>query len=168
LQVASAVSSVINGGMLVKPTLIKGDTPPEESEIRVVRKETSLKLRQLMRLVVTDGTGGNAEVLGYNVGGKTGTADKSINGRYVKGKRISSFVAAFPINDPRYVVYVMIDEPNPNKNSYGYATAGWVAAPAIKRIISTMAPLLNMEPVKNQVDLAEPLRQFVQVEAKEN
>ena len=168
LQVASAVSSVINGGMLVKPTLIKGDTPPEDSEIRVVRKETSLKLRQLMRLVVTDGTGGNADVPGYNVGGKTGTADKSINGRYVKGKRISSFVAAFPINEPRYVVYVMIDEPNPNKSSYGYATAGWVAAPAVKRIISTMAPLLNMEPAKNQIDLAEPLRQFVKVEAKEN
>lgn len=168
LQVASAVSTIMNGGLLVKPTLIKGDAATEESEIRVIRKETSLKMRQLMRLVITDGTGRNADVPGYNVGGKTGTADKSFNGRYVRGKRISSFVAAFPIEDPRYVVYVMIDEPNPNKYSHGYATAGWVAAPAVKRIISTMAPLMNMEPVKTQTELSEPLRQFVSVKAKEN
>lgn len=168
LQVATATSSIVNGGLLVKPRLVKTDmVQDEEAHVRVVRKETSLKMRQLMRLVVTDGTGGNANVPGYMVGGKTGTADKSENGRYVKGKRISSFLGVFPVNDPKYVILVMVDEPNPNKKSYGYATAGWVAAPVVKKVISGMAPLLNIEPMKGQPELAEPLRQFVSVKAKD-
>lgn len=167
LQVVTAASSIINGGTLVKPTLVMSDDVKTEPQHRVVRQETSLKMRQLMRLVVTQGTGGNADVPGYMVGGKTGTADKSVNGRYLPGKRMSSFMGVFPINDPKYAIYVMIDEPNPNKKSYGYATAGWVAAPAVGRVISSMAPLLNMKSLKDQPDLSEPLRQFVFVKAED-
>lgn len=168
LQVITAASSIINGGLLVKPTLVKADLKKEDSRVRVVKKETSLKMRQLMRLVVTDGTGGNANVPGYMVGGKTGTADKNSGGKYVKDKRISSFLGVFPVNDPKYAVLIMVDEPHANKRSYGYATAGWVAAPAVKNVISSMAPILNMEPEKNQPDLAEPLRQFVSVKAEDH
>jgi cell division protein FtsI (penicillin-binding protein 3) len=168
LQVVTATSSILNGGLLVKPKLVKTPEPINEAaRIRVVRKETSLKMRQLMRLVVTDGTGGNSNVPGYMVGGKTGTADKNEGGRYVKNKRISSFLGVFPVNDPKYVILVMVDEPQGNKKSHGYATAGWVAAPVVKKVISSMAPLLNMEPVSGQPELAEPLRQFVSVKARD-
>lgn len=168
LQVVAAASSIVNGGYLVKPTLIKGEAEKKNAHIRVVRQETSLKMRQLMRLVVTEGTGGNADVPGYMVGGKTGTADKAENGRYVKGKRMSSFMGFFPINDPKYAVFIVVDEPNPNKKSYGYATAGWVAAPAVGRVISSMAPLLNMKPLNNAPDIAAPLHQFVSIQAEDH
>ena len=170
LQVVAASASIINGGTLVKPTLIKAEdgAVPKQSNIRVVRQETSLKMRQLMRLVVTEGTGGNADVPGYMVGGKTGTADKAVNGRYAADKRMSSFMAVFPINDPKYVVFTMFDEPQPNKKSYGFATAGWVAAPAISRVISSMVPLLNMKPLQGQPDISEPLEQFVSFKPEEH
>ena len=170
LQVVAASASIINGGTLVKPTLIKAEdgAVPKQSNIRVVRQETSLKMRQLMRLVVTEGTGGNADVPGYMVGGKTGTADKAVNGRYAADKRMSSFMAVFPINDPKYVVFTMFDEPQPNKKSYGFATAGWVAAPAVSRVISSMVPLLNMKPLQGQPDISEPLEQFVSFKPEEH
>lgn len=170
LQVVAAAASIINGGTLVKPTLVRPEdgSLPKQSNVRVVKQETSLKMRQLMRLVVTEGTGGNAEVPGYMVGGKTGTADKAINGRYVAGKRMSSFMGVFPINDPKYVVFTMFDEPMPNKKSYGFATAGWVAAPAVNRIISGMVPLLNMKPLQGQPDISEPLQQFVSFKPEEH
>ncbi len=169
LQVVAATAAIVNGGTMVKPTLIKAErgATDNQEKVRVVRQETSLKMRQLMRLVVTEGTGGNAEVPGYMVGGKTGTADKVVNGRYMPGKRVSSFIAAFPINDPQYVIFTMFDEPNPNKKSYGYATAGWVAAPAVSRIISSMVPLLNMKPLQGRPDIAEPLEQYVSFAPKD-
>lgn len=168
LQVTAAVGTIVNGGLLVKPTMIKSVPAERKEHLRVLKKETSLRMRQLLRLVVTDGTGSKADVPGYNVGGKTGTADKNFNGRYVPGKRISSFIGVFPVDDPKYVITVMVDEPNPNKGSYGYATAGWVAAPAIQRIVTAMGPLLNIEPAENQTDIAEPLRQYISVKAEEH
>ena len=103
-------------------------------------------MRDLRRLVVLHGSGKNANAKGYLVGGKTGTADKLRGGRYVKNSRVSSFVAAFPMNNPRYVVYVMVDEPKGTKKTYGFATGGWVAAPVVKRVIERMAPLMGIEP----------------------
>ena len=152
LHIVAAASSIVRGGTLVKPTLIldealaKGVKKLNKDEIRVVSPQTSHRMRQLMRLVVTDGTAKFADVPGYNVGGKTGTAEKIINGRYDGKKQISSFLGFFPMEAPRYAVFVMVDEPVGNKKSYGYATAGWVAAPAVGRIISAMAPLLGMKP----------------------
>ena len=101
-----------------------------------------------MRLVVENGTGRKANAEGYVVGGKTGTAEKSGGrGGYKRKSLLSSFVAAFPMNAPRYVVLVMVDEPKGQKQSSGFATGGWVAAPAVKRIVERAAPLLGVAPV---------------------
>lgn len=171
LQLVSAFSAVVNGGVIIKPKLVKKEDSLVEQEdaVKVISKETSLKMRQLLRLVVSDGTAKKANIPGYMVGGKTGTADKNLGGRYDHNRRISAFVGAFPINDPQYTIFIMVDEPHPNKQSYGYATAGWVAAPAVGRVISSMGPLLNMEPQPlDTPDICEPLRQFISKEAEEH
>jgi cell division protein FtsI (penicillin-binding protein 3) len=170
LQLASAVSSIINGGMLVHPRLVMdAQAARAETGERVVSEKTAHRMRQLLRLVVTDGTGSKADVPGYNVGGKTGTAEKNNAGRYEKNKLISSFVAAFPIESPRYVVYVLVDEPRGNKQSYNFATAGWVAAPAAARVITSMASILGIPPeaVPAAQDLSFSLKQFVSVKTHE-
>ncbi len=150
LQMSAAVASVINGGILVNPVLVKGSN--NLSEMRVMSEETSDKMRKLLRLVVTKGTGKNADVKGFAIGGKTGTAEKSVNGRYHRKKLISSFVGAFPMDNPKYVLMVMVDEPKGNKKSYGYATAGWVAAPAFARIVTSMSSILGMPSDKHDPD----------------
>ncbi len=142
LQMAAGVAMVVNGGFEVTPHFAKREK--KALQVQVISSETSEKMRKLLRLVVASGTGKNAEVYGMEVGGKTGTAEKSINGKYERGKLISSFVGAFPMRDPRYVVMVMVDEPKGNKKSYGYATAGWVAAPAVKKIVAAMASIKGL------------------------
>ena len=167
LQLASAVSTVVNGGLRVKPTLVMKTKDDEKSQssvggdVRVLSKETSLKMRQLMRLVVTNGTARKADVPGYFIGGKTGTAQKNVHGRYVADKRMAIFVGVFPINNPKYAVLILVDEPHPNKDSYGYATAGWVAAPAAGRVVSGMGSILGMRPKPEDEDISEPLKQFI-------
>ena len=152
----------MNGGIRVQPKLVMKDKDADEesSNIRVVSKETSLKMRQLMRLVVSNGTAKKADIPGYSIGGKTGTAQKNVHGRYVADKRMALFVGAFPINNPKYVVLVLVDEPNPNKSSYGYATAGWVAVPAVGRIIADMGSIIGMRPRHEDADISEPLKQL--------
>lgn len=163
LQLISAVGTVINGGMKVQPSLVMKDGQENKtvSDVRVISKETSLKMRQLMRLVVSHGTAKKADVPGYNIGGKTGTAQKNLHGRYIKDKRMALFVGAFPMDNPKYAVLVLVDEPNPNKTSYGYATAGWVAAPAVGRIISDMGSIMGIQPRHDDADISEPLKQFI-------
>jgi cell division protein FtsI (penicillin-binding protein 3) len=117
-------------------------------------------MRQLMRLVVTDGTGGKADVPGYNVGGKTGTADKNSSKGYDKDKRRSSFLGFFPVENPKYAVYVMVDEPKGNKDSYGYATAGWVAAPAVKHVNESIVSIEGIKPQESD-ELAHTLDAYV-------
>jgi cell division protein FtsI (penicillin-binding protein 3) len=104
-------------------------------------------MRRLMRLVVEKGTAKSSNVPGYVVGGKTGTAEKIVSGRYKRDARISSFVGAFPMNAPRFVVYAMLDEPKGNKATHGYATAGWVVAPAVGRIVTRLASLYGISPI---------------------
>ena len=103
-------------------------------------------MRKLMRLVVTDGYGKTAEVPGYFPGGKTGTAEKVGAHGYKKHANVAAFTSVFPMNAPRYAVYMMLDEPHGNKSTYGYSTAGWVAAPAAGRVIARIAPMLGMLP----------------------
>jgi cell division protein FtsI (penicillin-binding protein 3) len=146
LHLITGVSALVNGGGFRPPTLLARDETNTIPEERIAKKKTSEQLRQMMRLVVTEGTGKNAEVPGYYVGGKTGTAEKAVNGSYRKKALLSSFIAAFPIDDPRYTVLVMIDEPQGTKESHGYATGGWTAAPAVSHIIAQMAPLMGMAP----------------------
>jgi cell division protein FtsI (penicillin-binding protein 3) len=100
-----------------------------------------------MRLVVTDGFGKSAEVPGYYPGGKTGTAEKvQAHGGYKKHANVAAFMSVFPMNAPRYAVYMMLDEPHATKATYGYATAGWVVAPAAGKVIARIAPMMGMLP----------------------
>ncbi|MBV8133705.1 MAG: penicillin-binding protein 2 [Alphaproteobacteria bacterium] len=147
LSFATAASALVNGGILRQPTLVKLPTDHDPPGQQVISTRTSEQMRRLMRLVVEHGTGTMAAAPGYVVGGKTGTADKVSGRRYAERKLLSSFVGVFPINDPKYLVLTMVDEPHPNKQSHGYATAGWTVAPATGRIIERIAPLLGVQPV---------------------
>ncbi|HEX2150947.1 MAG TPA: penicillin-binding protein 2 [Stellaceae bacterium] len=147
LHLVTAVSAVVNGGIRHPPTLRKvppGATPPGE---RVMSQKTSENMRKLMRLVVQNGTAKFAAAPGYVVGGKTGTAEKNSGGRYQQKKLLSSFVGVFPMHDPKYAILIMVDEPRGTKKSFGYATAGWTAAPASSRIIQRIGPILGVQPV---------------------
>jgi len=157
LQVANAVAALVNGGELHRPTmLLISDEERERFDPakRVISENTSEKIQALMRLVVEKGTGRNADAPGYLVGGKTGTAEKSVGGGYRKNALITSFVAAFPITNPRYVVFVMLDEPQGNEATYGFAGAGWTAAPIIRDLVPRIAPLLGVSP---SVETSHPL-----------
>ncbi|HZU90071.1 MAG TPA: penicillin-binding protein 2, partial [Stellaceae bacterium] len=147
IQVAAAAAAMINGGVLHPATVLKlppGAVPPGR---RVISPRTSLEMRQLLRLVVEYGTARFAEVPGYVVGGKTGTAEKVIHGVYARHKLLSDFIGAFPMNNPRYLIYMMVDEPHGTQASHGYATAGWTVVPATGRVIARIAPLLGIAPV---------------------
>jgi len=166
LQTVMAAASIVNGGTRVQPTLILGDKKSQEShDVRVVSPQTAHRMRQLMRLVVTDGTGKSANVPGYNVGGKTGTAEKKRAGAkgYDQKRRVSSFLGFFPMDAPRYAVFIMVDEPKGNKASWGYATGGWVAAPAVGRIIKAMGPLLGLTPESSEEEqeMSASLKQYI-------
>ncbi len=150
IHMATAVGALVNGGILHNATLIRHEGEQPENGKRVLSEDTSRKMRGLMRLVVSEGTGSKADVPGYFVGGKTGTAEKNVDGRYVRKALLSSFVSAFPMTAPRYVVLTIIDEPHGNKSSFGYATAGWTAAPAVGRIVARMAPLVGIAPVRSE------------------
>jgi cell division protein FtsI (penicillin-binding protein 3) len=143
---ATAVAATVNGGVMPKPTLLARDAGTPAPGQRVFSERTSRDMRRLMRLVVEHGTGGNADVAGYRVGGKTGTANKQVGGTYQRNARISSFVGAFPMDDPRYVIFAMVDEPKGHSGSFGYATGGWVAAPVVGNVVARMAPLLGIQP----------------------
>lgn len=149
-HLVTAVSGVVNGGVMHPATLLKVEDPSTVEGTRIISQKTSDAMRKLMRLVVTEGTASKADTPGYVVGGKTGTADKVKGRSYAGNARVSSMVAAFPINDPRYVVYVMVDEPKGTKKTFGFATAGWVAAPAIGSIVGQIGPLLGVKPQDNQ------------------
>ncbi|TDI66695.1 MAG: penicillin-binding protein 2 [Alphaproteobacteria bacterium] len=150
VQLIEAVATVVNGGIRYRATVLKplGDQPAKGR--RVLKRRTSREIRKLLRLVVTGGTGRQAHAPGYLVGGKTGTADKSGARGYRNKALLSSFVGVFPITAPRYVVLVMIDEPRGNKRTFGYATGGWVAAPAVSRFITRAGLLLGVAPVDEE------------------
>ncbi|MGL1919428.1 MAG: penicillin-binding protein 2 [Hyphomicrobiales bacterium] len=147
VQMVAAGAAMVNGGYYVPPTFLKRSV--EEAEYyreRVIKAETSRDLVGLMRLNVLEGSGKTAEVEGYFVGGKTGTADKPINGRYSRDKLIASFLSVFPTNDPKYMMLISIDEPKGLPETHDFKTAGWNAAPTTGKIIKRIAPLLGMAP----------------------
>ncbi|MBT6286633.1 MAG: penicillin-binding protein 2 [Rhodospirillaceae bacterium] len=160
LHLVAGVSAMVNGGIYRTPTLIRRN--PSETPIgkRVITAETSAKMRRLMRLVVKNGTGRNAAAPGYLVGGKTGTAEKVSGRGYKKKALISSFVAAFPMHKPRYVVLAMLDEAKGTKETFGYATGGWVAAPVVGAVVRRIAPVLGMRPIKE----TDPVRETLSIE----
>ncbi|MCU0890249.1 MAG: penicillin-binding protein 2 [Sandarakinorhabdus sp.] len=146
LHLANAYATLVNGGFYRPPTILKRDAAAVPPGTRVFSDRTSLEIRRLLRLVVTNGTGRKADVPGYRVGGKTGTAEKIENGRYVHGQNVVNFAAVFPVDAPRYVVVAMVDDPRGSKATYGFRTAGMVVAPAINRIIRRIAPPLGVTP----------------------
>jgi cell division protein FtsI (penicillin-binding protein 3) len=146
LQLVSGVAALVNDGVRHPPSLLAADAASPRMAEQVITRETSERIRALMDMVVRRGTGKRAQVEGYAVGGKTGTAEKQENGGYRARALISSFVAAFPIDDPRYALLVMLDEPKGNQRTFNYATGGWVAAPAVGAIVRRMAPLVGMAP----------------------
>lgn len=157
LQVVSAMSMIVNGGMLVHPSFLRQDSV--KTGPRLISHEASDEMRDMLRLVVTDGTGRKADVPGYPVIGKTGTAEKAENGGYAKHRLISSFLSAFPANNPRYAMLIMFDEPQGLKSTYGYATAGWNAAPVTARVVKRVAPLLGLQPEGVVVAQSDMLQQ---------
>jgi cell division protein FtsI (penicillin-binding protein 3) len=147
LHVVVGTATIANGGIYRRPTILAQPpgAPPREG-VRLMQQSTSDILRKLMRLVVTDGYGKSAEVPGYYVGGKTGTAEKVGGKVYEKHANVAAFMSAFPMQAPRYAVYMMLDTPHANASTHGYATAGWVAAPAAGRVIARVGPMLGLLP----------------------
>jgi len=148
MQLVAASAASVGGGILRPTTILARDPDAPVPGQRVMSAAASAQLNQLMRLNVERGSGRSAEVAGYFVGGKTGTAEKIQRGGYKKNARISSFVASFPAHDPKYVLLVMVDEPQAKRDTGAYATGGVVAAPAAGRIIARVAPLLGVAPVR--------------------
>jgi cell division protein FtsI (penicillin-binding protein 3) len=147
LQLAAASLPLVNGGIAVNPTFL----PRSREEgmrrgERVLKRETSAAMLKLMRLNVLKGTAKRAEAEGYRVGGKTGTAEKVVGGRYSTSALLTSFLAAFPTDAPEYLVLVMLDEPQRVAESSNQATAGVNAAPTAGRIVERIAPILGVSP----------------------
>jgi cell division protein FtsI (penicillin-binding protein 3) len=154
LQGAAVVAGLLNGGRLITPTFLKRDRATADGLARpIVKAETSRMMRELFRLNVLEGTARKADAVGYRVGGKTGTAEKVINGRYSKNHRLTSFIGAFPMEAPRYVVLIMLDDPQPTPSTFGQATSGWNAVPVAGQVINRIAPLLGIAPVLTPEDI---------------
>lgn len=146
LHLASGVAAIVNGGVYYPPTILKRSGSQLVGR-RVISPDTSDKMRRLLRLVVEHGTGRKSDAEGYLVGGKTGTAEKVSSSGYERRALISSFVGAFPMTAPRYVVFAMLDEPKGQKETFGYATGGWVAAPVVKEVIRRTGTVLAVRPL---------------------
>jgi cell division protein FtsI (penicillin-binding protein 3) len=147
LQAMMANAALVNGGLLIPPTFRKrSEEEAMQLATRVLKPDTSEKMRYLMRLNAEKGTAKRADVDGFYVGGKTGTSEKVVNGRYVKTKLLNTFTAVFPADKPRYLLLVMLDEPQVIPETNGYATSGWNAAPTAGLVIARIAPLLAITP----------------------
>ena len=147
LQAVMGIAALVNGGRLIPPTFLKRDqAAADRLATRVIKPETSDKMRYLLRLNVEKGTATRANVAGYYVGGKTGTSEKVVGGRYSKTKVLTSFTAIMPADQPQYLLLIMIDEPQGLAETHGFATSGWNAVPVGAKVIERVAPLLNIPP----------------------
>jgi len=157
LHLASAYAALVNGGVWRPATLMRVEPGRAAAGRRVYSPETSHHMRQLLRMIVTHGTGRRGEAAGFRVGGKTGTAEKvAAGGGYSRRVNVSTFAAAFPMDDPRYVVLVMMDAPRGNAETHFLTTAAWTAAPVVSRVISRSGPLLGIIPDANRdIDTSE-------------
>ena len=148
IQTVAAAAAMVNGGRLIPPTLLPRSAAEADALAQqVLSPQTSAQMRYLMRLNVTEGTGKKAEVEGFRIGGKTGSAEKVVNGRYDGTKLLTSFLGAFPAEDPHYVILVMIDEPRGIEETHGFRTAGWNAVPVTGRILTRVGPMLDIPPM---------------------
>lgn len=150
IQQVTAVAAIANGGVLMQPQLVESIEDPNDGTVqrvepkvvrRVISEETARKVSEYLEQVVVDGTGKNAYIEGYRIAGKTGTAQKVVNGEYAEGKYIVSFIGYAPVEDPKVVVYVVVDEPNDP-----YAGGGSVAAPVFREIMLQSLRHLGIAP----------------------
>jgi cell division protein FtsI (penicillin-binding protein 3) len=168
LQLAMGYATLFDNGIYHPPTILKiGPGHPAPPGRRVFSADTSYRMRSLLRLVVVKGTGKKADAPGYRLGGKTGTAQKVINGRYSQSINITSFAGVFPMDDPRYVIVVMLDEPKATKETYGFTTAGWNVAPVVSRTVSRIAPMLGVAPDMHREPNMSEVLPFVQEHKQE-
>jgi cell division protein FtsI (penicillin-binding protein 3) len=151
LHLATGYATLFNGGVYHPATLLKVDrSHPVVPGRRVFSEDTSYKMRALIRLVVTQGTGRKADAPGYRVGGKTGTAEKLLNGHYTSSAVVTSFAGVFPMDEPRYVMVMMLDDPKATAETYGFHTAAWNIGPAFGVTVSRIAPMLGVRPDRNR------------------
>ena len=147
LQAVMGIAALMNGGLLIPPTFLKRSEADARALARqVIKPETSAAMRYLMRLNAEKGTATRADVKGYYVGAKTGTAEKVVLGRYSKTKLLTDVMAVVPADDPKYVLLIMLDEPQAIAETHGFATSGWNAVPVAAKVIARIAPLLGIEP----------------------
>jgi len=147
LQSLMGVGALMNGGLLIPPTFLKRTQEEARALAKpVIKPETSVLMRYLMRLNAEKGTATKADVKGYYVGAKTGTAEKVVNGRYSKTRLLSDAMAVLPADDPRVLLLIMLDEPQGIPETHGFATSGWNAIPTAAKVIARIAPLLGIEP----------------------
>jgi len=156
LSFVAAAASVVNGGRQIAPTFIRQPPGADNRGRQVIKPETSEQMRDLLRYVVTNGTGRKADIPGYDVGGKTGSAQVPGNGRYLAHALRTSFFAAFPVHDPRYVVFVLMDQPHGTKETGGFALAAYTAVPAAAHVVARIAPLLGVANVPPPAKTAAP------------
>jgi cell division protein FtsI (penicillin-binding protein 3) len=144
LSFITAAAMEVNGGRRITPTFLKQQSRDLRGE-QVMKEATSVQMRDLLRYVVTDGSGKRADIPGYDVGGKTGSAQvPGPHGRYIPHALRTSFCGVFPAHNPRYLVFILLDQPHGTKETAGFALAGWTAAPAVGRVIQRIAPLLGV------------------------
>ena len=156
LHLASAYAALVNGGIWRPATLLKVEPGKEAKGRRVFKAATSARMRQLLRMIVSDGTGRHADAPGYRIGGKTGSAEKPSEGGYNKTSLVSTFAAAFPMDNPRYVVIAMLDEPHGTAETSFQRTAGWTTAPVVREVVSRVGPMLGVIPDEHRdVDVSE-------------
>jgi len=146
LQLASAYAALVNGGTWRPATLLKVAPGKAAAGRRVISEATSARMRQMLRLVVMRGTGRKGDAPGYRVGGKTGTAEAAVAGGYDHSRNVATFAAAFPMDAPRYVVLAMLDSPQGTKETGGWKTAAWNAAPVVGRTIARTGAMLGVVP----------------------
>lgn len=156
LHLASAYAALVNGGIWRPATLRKLNEEDVPEGRRVYSAATSARMRQLLRMIVMDGTGRNANAPGYRIGGKTGTAEKPTAGGYAHRANITTFAAAFPMDNPQYVVVAMMDEPQGDAQHPGIRTAAYTSAPVVKKVVMRIGPMLGIIPdERRDVDLSE-------------
>jgi cell division protein FtsI (penicillin-binding protein 3) len=146
LHLASAYAAIVNGGVWRPATLLRVPNGQAAKGRRIISPQTSAIMRKLLRLVVTEGTGRKANVAGFRIGGKTGTAEKPGVGGYSKTINVSTFAAVFPMDAPRYVVIAMLDSPKGSAASSGLTTAAYTAAPVVAKVIARTGPMLGVYP----------------------
>lgn len=156
LHLANAYATMVNGGVWRPTTLMKVQPGHAAKGRRVISEQTSMRMRQLLRLIVTDGTGRRAEAPGYRVGGKTGTAEAAEGGGYARNRNVSTFAAVFPMDAPRYVVLAMMDSPKRVQENSFQTTAAYTVAPVVSRVISRTGAMIGVIPdAHRDVDLGE-------------